>query len=364
METFPKKPQYFIITLDRHAGIFVMCSQMFIPPVLPGIAWHIGFAMEDWSHNDPLGTNKWNEDVKCDGVSIASRGNSPWPVVPHWNLFPYPGIPINPNILIPLLILLSSSKSFLAVGSVVAQKGPIAVMIPGVKVVGVNMACADPIPMPAINVVWVGQSTVVLGFTLGDLLAALLQWAIDIIIALAVKVLGKIVGALGKRLANKIGQRLAGRFTSGVMNKVGNFLSNIGSNAAKNGPPGFLKRMQLNALGKLGLPKVFNQPGAPSTLLGRVDKAVFGGLDNVFSANWMNNSLSKFGLPVDRVVKPGQFVSVADTLTGALTNYGKSAATTAGKQGWSALNGPKPYSPSLPDKIGGWLDGRSELINP
>ena len=352
MDTFPKKPFYNIVTLDRHEGIFLMVSQMFFPPVLPGIAWHIGFAKEDWSHNDPMGTDMWNEDVKADGVSIASRGNSPWPVVPHWNLFPYPGIPVNPNVLIPLLILFSRSKSFIAVGSVIAQKGPIAVMLPGVKVIGINMACADPFPMPIINVVFVGQSTVILGFTLGDLLAALLQWAIDIALAYLMKVLGKAAGKLFKFAKGKAGSWLTSKFPAGLMNKVGNFLEGKGG-------PGLLKRLQLNALGKLGLPKVFNQPGIPKTALGKLDNAIFGKLDNMMGAKWVDSALGKFGLPVDKIIKPGQFTSVADTIQEKVLGKYANAIPKVIKK--VAL--PKgDYSPSLPDRIGSWLDGSSEMV--
>lgn len=350
METFPKKPHYFVITLDRHAGIFIMFSQMCIPPVLPGIAWHVGFAIENWSRQG-LGTNKWNDDVLVDGVPICSRGNSPWPVVPHWNLFPYPGIPINPNILIPLLIILSSSKSVLAVGSVVAQKGPIAVMIPGVKVVGVNLACADPIPMPIVNVVLFGQSTVVLGFTLGDLLAALVQWAIDIILAYVMKALGKIAGALGKKLAGRLGNAITGRFTGKLGQRVGNFLQKAGGLGPK-GPPGFLKRMHLNALGKANLPKTFHQPKPPGGL--------FGKLDDAMNQRWLDKALG------NKIVKPGQFQSVADTLINAEKKYGTDIAKKLGMQpAKDAIFGAPPqYAPTLSEKLGAMVDGRSEMIDP
>jgi hypothetical protein len=356
VDTFPKKPPYFIITLDRHAGIFAMFSQMFIPPVLPGIAWHIGFATENMSRFG-LGTNKWNDDVKADGQSICSVGNSPWPLVPHWNLFPYPGIPINPNVLIPLLILLSTSKSFLSVGSVVAKQGPVAVMIPGVKVIGTNLACNDPIPMPT-DIVIFGSSTVILGFTLGDLLAALVRWAIDIAIAFAMKILGKVVGALGKKFAGWIGTKLTGRFTAGLGNKVGNFLQKIGGLGPK-GPPGFLKRANLNALDKLGLPKVYNTPKPPGGFFGKLDK--------VFGAGYVDDFLRGRGFPVDKAFKPGQFQSVAETLQKVETDYAKGLFNKLVKpQVQEGLGfGPNQgYSPSLADRFGNWIDGRSEMINP
>lgn len=359
MDTFPKKPPYFIITLDRHGpgmGLYAMFSNMFIPPVLPGPAWHIGFAIENMSRVG-LGVNKWNDDVKADGQSICSVGNSPWPLIPHWNLFPYPGIPINPNVFIPLLIILSSSTSFLAVGSVVAKQGPIAVMIPGVKVIGTNLACNEPIPLPT-DIVIFGSSTVVLGFTLGDLVAALVRWAIQIAIAYVMKVLGKVVGALGKKFAGWLGTKIAGRFTTGLGAKVGNFLQKIGGLGPK-GPPGFLKRAHLNALDKLGLGKTFHTPKAPGGMFGKLDK--------FFGAGYVDDFLKAKGFPVANVFKPGQFQSVADNLIKAETELGKNVLTKFGLPAAKeqlGMGGPKPYSPSLADRFGGWIDGQSEMINP
>jgi hypothetical protein len=361
MDTFPKKPPYFIITLDRHGpvmGTYAMFSQMFIPPVIPMIpAWHIGFATENMSRFG-LGVDKWNDDVKADGQSICSVGNSPWPLIPHWNLFPYPGIPINPNIFIPLLIILSSSTNFLAVGSVIAKQGPVSVMIPGVKVIGTNLACNEPIPLPT-DVVLFGQSTVVLGFTLGDLVAALVRWAIQIAIAFAFKFLGKVFGAIGKRFAGWVGRRLAGRFTSGLGAKVSNFLANLGRTGANKGPPGFLKRLNMNALNRLGL--------ATRTRLPAATRGPFGALDRFFGQGYVDDFLRNRGFPVANRLVPGAFHSVADELVRAETELAKAVARKFGlpaAQDALGFGGPKPYTPSLADRFGSWLDGSSEMVNP
>lgn len=357
MDTFPKKPPYFIITLDRHGpamGLYAMFSQMFIPPVIPAPAWHIGFATENMSRFG-LGVDKWNDDVKADGQSICSVGNSPWPLIPHWNLFPYPGIPINPNVFIPLLIVLSSSTSFLAVGSVVAKKGPVAVMIPGVKVIGTNLACNEPIPLPT-DIVIFGSSTVVLGFTLGDLVAALVRWAIQIAIAFAMKVLGKVIGALGKKFAGWLGTKIAGRFTGALGTKVGNFLQKIGGLGPK-GPPGFLKRMHLNALNRLGIKPQYFTP--------RPQSGLFGKLDDVFGAGYVDKFLQGKGFPVDKIYRPGQFQSVADRLIDVEKGVGKNLLTKLGMaEAKEQLGIGQSYSPSLADRFGAWIDGQSEMINP
>jgi hypothetical protein len=243
-DTWPKKPQHHIITLDRHLGLF-----MTWPIVLPGVAWHIGYAQEGWSKT--VGENKWNDDVLADGVPIASLGNCPeMCLVPHLNLFPFP--PWHPNLLIPILILGSSSKSFIAVGSVVAKQGPIAVSLPFVKVIGMNLACNDPVTMPT-DVVIMPSSTVVLGFTLGDLIAALLRYGLQLAIDFVLEWLGKKLGSL----ADKARARLGKRFASSN-NAFGRWMSRtLDPPKALREPPGRFKRAALDWMGDRGINKTY-----------------------------------------------------------------------------------------------------------
>jgi hypothetical protein len=244
----------------------------------------------------------------------------------------------------------------MAVGSVVAKQGPIAVTIPVVKYIGTNLACNDPVPLPTDIVIHTG-STVVLGFTLGDLLAALLTWAIDIAIALVLKVLGKVAGAAGRRIAGKIAPALTSRFSSGVLNKVGNFLQKFSNPMAK-GPPGLLKRLNLNALGRANANKVYNTPRLSA-------------LDDFFSAGWMDKFLKGKGFPVKLGPTPGQFQSIAEKLGEYQTKAALKAVTplrTAAQERaleWLGFDPPgqNPYSPSLPDRLGSWVDGNSEMIS-
>lgn len=344
-DTYPKKPSNLIITLDRHAGFFLTI----IPPLTPGIAWHIGFAQEGWSK--AVGTNGWNDDVQADGTPVASIGNCPEHcLLPHLNLFPFP--PFQPNILIPVLIIFSSSKNFLSVGSVLCKKGPVSVSIPFVKVLGVNLACNDPIPLPT-DIVIDPCSTVVLGFTLGDLLAALMRWAFDVLIALLMKALGKIAGAIGKKIAAKVGPAIANRFTSGLLNKLGTKLTNYGLGIK--GPPGFLKSKLLGMMDKLGWNKVYQKTASVEgarSLLGPVGPA----MDKFFGMGYLDKALGT------KVAQNGQFVSIADSLLKSAKLDTPGLLGQGAKAGKWAFDGAHPYSPDLPTRIGGWLDGRAEMI--
>ncbi len=355
-ETWPKKPSNLIITLDRHFGLFLVWVP--IPHIEPGIAWHIGFAQDGWSMT--MGTNKWNEGkVIFDGVPLPSRDNAPEHcILPHWNLFPWPGIPIHPNLLLPVIIFLSKSKAFLAVGSVVAPKGPVAVEIPFVKVLGVNLACNDPVTMPTDIVIHTDGSTVVLGFTLGDLISALLRYAIDLLFEILMKKLMGFAGKLAKGLASRVGSKLTGRFSSGVMNRVGNLLHRWGTGAG-GGAPGLIKRANLAMMRGLGRMTGNTSSRAGSSLL------VYPGRSNIPGQGWLDNAWNK--------VTGGKpdlgFQSVADQLW----NKGeKRVVDWAKKQGqsWATeqVTGPKPpgsppdWRAGLADRVGGMIDGRSEML--
>ncbi len=356
MDTWPKKPSNHIITLDRHFGLFLVWVPL--PHIEPGISWHIGYAKDGWSMT--TGTNKWNEGkVIFDGVPMPSRDNAPEHcIVPHLNLYPYP--PWFPNILIPVLILLSKSQAFLAVGSVVAPKGPIAVEIPFVKVLGVNMACNDPITMPTDIVLHTDGSTVVLGFTLGDLISAIIRYAIQIAFEILLKRLMGVASRMARGLASRVGTRLSQRFSSGVLNRAGNFLHRWGSNAATGAAPGFIKRANLAMMRGLGRATGNTSSRVGSSLLTYPGSARIPGqsmLDDVY------NRL--IGQPTGtRGIQ-----SVAD----ALWNKGeKPLATWAGKQaqnwGMEQVFGPKPghappnWQTGISDGIGRLIDGRSEML--
>lgn len=356
MDTWPKKPSNHIITLDRHFGLHLVWVPL--PHIEPGMSWHIGYAKDGWSMT--MGTNKWNEGkVIFDGVPIPSRDNAPEHcIVPHLNLFPWP--PIFPNILIPVIILLSKSQAFLAVGSVVAPKGPIAVEIPFVKVLGINMACNDPITMPTDIVLHTDGSTVVLGFTLGDLLSAIIRYAIQIAFELLMKRLMGIASKAAKGLASRVGSRLSNRFSSGVLNRAGNFLHNWGTKAASNAAPGFVKRANLAMMRGLGRATGNTSSRVGSSLL------TYPGSSRMVGQNMLDDVYNRLaGSPTGtRGIQ-----SVAD----ALWNKAEKPALMWGAKqarnwGMEQVFGAKPgyespnWQTGISDGIGRLIDGRSEML--
>lgn len=302
-ETFAKKPYNIIVSLDWHDGMFLMSTPP-IPPILGGRAWHIGGAVENMSRFG-LGLDRWNDDVKFDGDPVCSVLNSAWPILPHWNLFMPPFTPNNPNLFIPLLLLGSKSSNILSVGSVVATKGPLAVTIPFVKFVGVNNACNDPLLMPTSVVVHFG-STVVLGFTWGDLAAAAMQYASQVIV-------DQVFRALGRR---------AGRAWRSFRPP---------------NPNGLFPRLGMNILGRI-------KPG--------IAREAF-----------------DIGGPLARVLgDPTKFRGTAQELAGTalvktlLKGGGGALSWIYNNPVSSAIWG--DYHQTMPDKLGDWIDGRSPPVLP
>ncbi len=277
-DTYPKKPSDCIVALDRHEGVFLITI---FPPLLSiGVAWHAGFAKEGWSTSH--GTNGWNDDVLAAGSPLPSVCNKVSKcIVPHLNMFPFP--PWSPNLFIPILIYSSASKNFMGVGSVICRKGPVSVRIPGVKVVGANLACNDPYELPT-NIVAGVPSTVILGFTVGDLVAAAAQWGLDVLIAAAKK---KIFKALSGGKSDK-------------------------------GPLGFLKKKLTAKLDQLGV---------------KVGEG---------TAEELEKAAGKI---VDKAV-----------------SVPKSIGTSQLKNLYHDVFPSDPTSPSLPQRLGALIDGRSEDI--
>jgi hypothetical protein len=339
-DTWPKKPHHLIITLDRHAGLFLVGI---IPT--PGVAWHIGFAQEGWS--EKLGEDKWNKDVLADGSPICSRGNMPEHcLLPHLNLYPFP--PAAPNLLIPLLIWSSSSNNVLAVGSVVAKQGPIAVGLPFIKCIGVNLACNDPVPLPT-DIVIMPSSTVVLGFTLGDLIAALVQWAFEALMAWVMDKLTKVLGRVFKSLAGKAGKYLTGRFQKGLGNWFGKRMLGLGGKL----PPGPLKRKALDWMGRVGMPKTF-QADAPDF----ADKYINKGLNRLLGERMPTRPFQSVFDTVGGGVKKAA-LGYVEEVTGIPTSPG-SVFSDLKEQVFP----PGPYSPTVADQLGSYIDGRSDLLVP
>lgn len=326
--TFPKKPFNVIVTLDRHAGLFVVPPS---PVPVPGFGWHIGGGLEVVSK--AIWSDKWNNDVQVDGQPICSVGNAVGLILPHWPVI----APSFLNLYVPILMALSSSTSFMAVGSIVAKQGPIAVTIPYVRYVGTNLACNDPVPLPSDIVVHTGSS-VVMGFTWGDLLAAAVRWGVSIVVAYVTKGILKAGSAAARRGATWAGTRIGNRATSAIAQRLSRGLGTYG----QKGFPGLAKGAFNRALGRTSIPKAINKQATAGETP----------LDRFFGQKYLDDL---FGLP--KGPRVGQFESVAERLGGQLpppvrTAFSSGLLTNPLSAGTSGLSG----------DIGSYVDSRSEHL--
>ncbi len=232
MNAFPHKPLNPFIQLDWHGGIFLTG-----PFPIPGSAFHFSAGVL-WLAKLG-GDNKNNgETVLANGRPVLSQHHTvKYVVVPHWNVYPF--FPVQPNLLIPLLILGSQNKCQFCSLTVQGPDGPIALSI--FKYVGINQACNSPVPLPtSLTFNW---GTVEIGFTLADFINGILNMAFDALISF---IIGKTAGALANRL-----------------------------------PRGLLKSQTMSLLGRLGLPKVMRGEGGrfasmSEALVGEAFKSLFG----------------------------------------------------------------------------------------
>jgi len=193
---FPHKKSNFGINLDLHSGLFV--TPVGIPlPIKLGL--HVGAATLSAPFSG-LGSNKGNGcNILADGQPVVSRGHEvKYSIVPHLNVLPPPPIL---NVLIPLLILGSSSKTQCAASKVQCTDGPLAISM--MRYVGINSACADPCTMPTSMIF--NWGTVNVGFTLGDIVAAIVLFVLEAITSyICDKLAGKFSRWAGRTLTNKL----------------------------------------------------------------------------------------------------------------------------------------------------------------
>lgn len=156
-----------------------------IPPPLPTppFAPHIVVWGEGWSQKTGFMWAVANSKAASPESGVAK------PVAVCWGYAigrahdagPHPGH-IWPNLLLPLILLGSGSKSEFASGTVQHAKGNMAIAV--AYVVNLNLDCQDfPIPPLPSGVVVAGLCTVKAGFTLGDFLGGLLSMLADMAIS-------------------------------------------------------------------------------------------------------------------------------------------------------------------------------------
>ena len=217
-EAFPNKVDNPFIQIDLHTGIYWGPA---MPIPVPGLyMFHVGVG----SLATPLvglGESKANGGkVLADSSMVVSRCHEPKHcILPHVNVLPFPFWSAC-NLLFPILTLVSSNKLEFASGSVVNSDGPLAVS----RLIGMSLSCGEPISLP--TGIPYNNGTVLIGFTLGDLVAGVLCIGFDI---LKGWIEGILLGKVGDRLGLKFPNLLKGQTLSSLrfMNRRFPFLKGL-----------------------------------------------------------------------------------------------------------------------------------------
>lgn len=202
MEGCPHKAGNWFLQADPHDAF---------PLPLPPIALHIAGdrLLAPWLMS---GSHKLNKlQILADGDWVASRGHAATLFL-HWNLTP----PWPPNALLPIIILFSESKCQFAAGSIQGPDGPLAVAIDRTE--GLNLACGDPVSVPT-SCVFTG-GTVLLGFTLADVLAGLRAMAQDML-----------VSGIGSMVGGPIGDALKKPLSEAMEDVVEEMIGEVGEDS-------------------------------------------------------------------------------------------------------------------------------------
>lgn len=174
MEGFVHKSDNLFVQLDPHDAI--LPPSPFPVPLVPHAA---GGRLDFW------GQHQFTKDVFADGQRMALRRHTAGKI-PHWNIIP----PWPPNVLLPIIIWFAESKCNFAAAKVLACKKPVAMAL--FRIVGINLACADPCSMPTSRVFTGG--TVLVGFTWSDVATGVAYSAADMVLSGLANMLGEGVG--------------------------------------------------------------------------------------------------------------------------------------------------------------------------
>jgi hypothetical protein len=118
-----------------------------------------------------------NKTVQTDTSTALSVTTDAGPLIPHLNIIPL----APPNLLIPVFLLASGSKSHFGASTVLFPKGPAAFAV-AIKV-NFNLNCAGATlpPLPSGLVIAMPQ-TVEVGVTMGDLIGGIVHLVLDALI--------------------------------------------------------------------------------------------------------------------------------------------------------------------------------------
>jgi hypothetical protein len=168
--------------------------------------------------------------ISGQGGITMQKGTDIGPLIPHIC------IPVPPNLLTPIIILGSASKSYFGSSTTSAEKAPVAVAL--LQVVNINLDCGD-IPSPTGIVVTF--NTVVANFTFADFMSGLATMLVEGVIQAFLNLIfakgpladalegltGKIFGPIASQFADEMAKGAVGMVASLL---IGSPLGTSGSN--------------------------------------------------------------------------------------------------------------------------------------
>ncbi len=193
--------------LLRHGFVGVCRHEYVIPPAVPTIWWFLDFdnvngitGLFAWPTAyfpfPPAGTPKRGK-ILDEGISMEGQGTDATFIVPH---VPVPPVP---SMLLPLIILLGSSKILMGSnktriwckgvsGLVGEQERAVGCCFIPYIPISLNLQCWDTpckkydlmVGAPFLSDIVIAPNSVLVGVKWSDYLAALIEWAIDIAIAI------------------------------------------------------------------------------------------------------------------------------------------------------------------------------------
>jgi hypothetical protein len=132
------------------------------------------------------------------------RGSDIGPLIPHINIPPAP-----PNLLLPVILLASGSKSHFGAHKDVTPKGPVAFAC--LKYIHFNLNCAGPTAPPLPSGFVFPWNTHVTGVTIGDIVSGLVHMVADALVQYGINKL------FGSKLFEKFSTYLSSKLASAIL---------------------------------------------------------------------------------------------------------------------------------------------------
>lgn len=210
MEGLIHKDSNFFIQTDFHDAVYFLPT-VGLGPLGPEIdcfkgipfVLHIAGGVLSWGLAQEYFHRDNNGEIIAEGSRVISRAHRVrYVIVPHMAILP----PTPPNLRQPLLIASSDHKNEMAAASVVGPDGPITVA--PLWFLGITLTCNEP--FYRLKGRCFTASTVSVGFTWGDVLAALVMSLIDMLLSAIAEFVGNRIGGAFYKLIMLGGDIIAG----------------------------------------------------------------------------------------------------------------------------------------------------------